>query len=172
MDLLVLECSSVVAGYRVLQSLNGGRVLDASPTANGFLILVQGTELTALASGAQKCDPNLVHALFSNVSQSVLDAVYSLAPGGLSESLVVCETSSVVAMFEAAAALASRGLRAIEIKIRRSGGCGAYGYFTGMRSACGAAAVEARAVLQRGQMKGEIEVFDQPSVSVRELFGN
>ena len=169
-DLLVLEATTVAGGFRLLNSLGNAKPIDAEPIGGGrFLIVLRGSsqdlQVIAKSSGA------IEYEVIENLDQRILDAVYSLAPTNLGESLVVAETESATAMFSVAQILvAQHGLSPIEIKIRKSGIGGAYAYFTGTREACAPAAEAARTNLRTQMKNGSLDVFDQPSAAVRHLF--
>ena len=167
-DLLALEAPSITAGFKILNTLTNVKLLDAEPVGAGrFLILARGTSSELRTFSKDVFDAEIIEA----IDQRVLDAVFSLAPNSLDEALVVAETETTPAMFGLAQLLVTRhGLRAIEIKIRKSGLGGCYGYFTGSRTACESAASDARTDLTSKMRKGAVEVFDRPNEHVRSLF--
>jgi microcompartment protein CcmL/EutN len=169
-DLLVLETPSISAGFKILNSLSNVKLLDAEPVGGGrFLILARGAHADLRSHSKDAFDVEVIES----IDQSVLDAVFSLAPNSLEESLVVAETETAVAMFALAQTFAKHhGLRAIEIKIRKTGMGGAYAYFTGSRHACETAAADARTHLNAKMRKGSVDVFDQPNEHIQSLFGN
>jgi hypothetical protein len=170
-DLLVLEAPSVVVGFRILNLLPNAKLIDAEPIGGGrFLILLRGSS-QALLEIAKNSDAAEFEVI-EQISQAVLDAVYSLAPTKIGESFIVAETESATAMFSLAQILvAEHGLLPIEIKIRKSGTGGAYAYFTGACENCAPAAEAARTRLKAQMKNGRLEVFDQPSAALRSLFG-
>lgn len=167
-DLLVFEAPSITAGFKILNSLANVKLLDAEPVGGGrFLILARGSKNDLRSFSKDAFDVEIVEA----IEASVLDAVFSLAPNALAESLIVAETETAAAMFALAQTLVkTHGLRAIEIKIRKTGLGGAYAYFTGPREACETAAAEARAHLEAKLRKGSVEVFDRPNEQIKSLF--
>ena len=172
-DLLVLEASSIVSGYRILNALPSTiSVLDAEPTGGGrFLILLRGesAELHNIEKIAK--DFGVGHELIAKIEQPVLDAVYSLASSALDESLIIIETETVGAMLSLAQTLATQHhVRAVEIRIRKSGSSGAYGYFTGTKKNCAPAAEDCRTRLKKSLREGDVEIFEEPNASIRSLF--
>lgn len=169
-DLLVLEAPSITAGFRFLNSLANVKLVDAEPIGGAkFLILAQGPAATlkAAAASAKGSDFEIIEA----VSQDVLDAVYSLAPNKLDESLLILESTSATALIAIAQILVKHHeLRAVEIKIRKTGAGGGYAYFTGAREKCETAAIAGRAWLTTKMRDGSIEVLDQPTDLTRSLF--
>ncbi len=169
-DLLILEAASVTAGFRLLNSLPNMKLIDAHPIGGGrFLILARGSsqELHEFAKNSGAVEFEVI----DKISQDVLDAVFSLAPAKLAESLIVAETDSATAMFSLAQILVvEHRLYPIEIKIRKSGTAGAYAFFTGAREICAPAAEAARTRLKAQMRVGVLEVFDEPSPAVRHLF--
>jgi hypothetical protein len=146
------------------------KLLDAEPIGGGrFLILIRGSAKDLHLHAKDAADFELIE----NIDQEVLDAVYSLAPTKITESLVVAETETAAAMFSLAQTLvAQHRLRPLEIRIRKSGPGGAYAYFTGTRLTCATAAEDARTHLNQKMRKGTIEVIDQPTALVRRLFAD
>ena len=174
-DLLVLEASSVVNGYRMLDALPSTHpvsVLDAEPTGGGrFLILLRGHSRDLNHIGKIAKDLGVDHELIEKIDQSVLDAVYSLAPSTIDESLIVIETETVGSMLLLSNTLATQHkVRAIEIRIRKSGTAGAFGYFTGPKKKCAPAAEDCRTRLRNSIREGDVEVFEEPNEAVRTLF--
>lgn len=176
-DLLVLEAASVVAGFRILNSLPASaslKVIDAEPIGGGrFLILLRGQagDLTEIAKANK--DSVVDHELIESVGANVLDAVYSLAPAKLEASLVVLEAESASSLFGLSQTLTvQHGLHALEIRVRKSGGAGGYAYFTGTREQCAPAAEDVRTRLRTAMRDGDVEVFDQPNAAVRGLFAD
>lgn len=174
-DLLVLEALSIVDGYRLLNALPSTEtlsVIDAEPIGSGrFLIVLRGRskEFGAILKIAK--DYGAAHELIEKIDQSVLDAVYSLAPSTLDESLIVIETETVGALLSLAQTLSTQhAVRAIEIRIRKSGSGGAYGYFTGSKKDCAPAAEDCRTRLRNSIREGEVEIFEEPTAAIRSLF--
>lgn len=167
-DLLVLEAQSITAGFKILNSLGDAKILDAEPVGGGrFLILAQGAQSELRAYAKDAFDVEVIEG----VDQTILDALFSLAPNALDESLVVAETETASAMLALAQTLVKQhGLRAIEIKLRKTGTGGGYAYFTGARAACEAAALDARTHLNAKLRKGSVEVIAQPNEHVKALF--
>jgi microcompartment protein CcmL/EutN len=167
-DLLCLETSSIGAGFRALNSLPNVKLVDAEPIGGGrFLILVRG-QAQALREFAKGQAEVADFEVIESVSQDVLDAVYSLAPAKLADSLLVAETETATAMLLLAqAVVVQHHLKAIEIKIRKSGLGGAYAYFTGNPSDCAAAAQTVRTRLTQHLRKGSVEMFEKPTSFVR-----
>ncbi len=173
-DLLVLEATSVAAGFRILNSLPADRslrLLDAEPTGGGhFLILLRG--LTSSLSALAKLNRDLLidHELIENIHQDVLDATYSLAAPKLEESLIVLETETATAILSLAQTLTvEHSLKPIEIRVRKSGAAGAYAYFTGSTEQCALATEDARTRLKRTMRKGAAEFLNSPNQIVRQL---
>ncbi len=174
-DLLVLEASSIIAGYRILNSLpptHPVRVLDAEPIGGGrFLILLKGGGRDLADLAKMNMDSVTDHELIMGIDQNVLDAAYSLASVKMSEALLIVETETASAFFSLAQMLTTQhGLKPIEIRIRKSGLSGAYGYFTGTSLQCAPAAEDCRTRLKKSMREGDIEVFDQPNAAVQNLF--
>jgi microcompartment protein CcmL/EutN len=167
-DLLILEAQSITAGFKILNALTSAQILDAEPVGGGhFLILARGShkELRTHTKGAVDAE------VVEHIDQGVLDAVFSLASNALDESLVIAETETAAAMFSLAQTLVKdHGLRAVEIKIRKTGAAGSYGYFTGARNACETAAADARTHLSAKMRKGSVEVIARPNEHVKSLF--
>lgn len=182
-DLLVFEAPSVVTGFSALAALpnEGLHLIDASPSGGGrFLILVKGDH--KLLQAAQKAmrdaivdevgyDEPLDHELVEKANGKVLEAAYSLLPQQLGESLVVIETETVSAMFAAAQVFVEhQKLTPLEIKIRKTGSQGAYGFFTGPAAQCGLAAEDVRTRFKNAVREARILVFDQPNAAIKSLF--
>jgi len=171
-DLLILEAPSITAGFKILNALPKVKLLDAEPVGGSrYLVVVQGA-ISDLAPFAKEMKVADDFELIESFDQGVLDAIYSLAPNKLNGSLVLVETESAVAMYAIAHLVVKHhGLRAIEIKIRKSSS-GAYAYFTGEIRACQSAAADVMSHLASKSRKGTVEVFDRPSEHIRSLFGD
>jgi microcompartment protein CcmL/EutN len=182
-DLLVFEAPSVVTGFSALAALpsEGFQLIDASPSGGGrFLILVKGEG--KLLQTVQKAmrdaivdevgyDEPVDHELIEKANASVLEAAYSLLPQKMGASLVVIETETASAMFAAAQVFVEhQKLTPLEIKIRKTGAQGAYGFFTGEAAQCALAAEDVRVRFKNAVREAKILVFDQPNAAIRSLF--
>jgi len=155
------------------------RVLEATPVGARFLVLALGAEsdlreaLARARSLFDEKEPSIVidAEVINDFDQRVNDALYALSQAPLGESLAVVETASVSGILHVGQAMVEgHGLEPIEIRIQRSSTGGAYGFFTGSRDACAAAAEDARAKLNAAVRKGRIEVIDNPSTTFRSFF--
>ncbi|RYZ70753.1 MAG: hypothetical protein EOP05_12860 [Proteobacteria bacterium] len=182
-DLLIFEAPSVVTGFRALASIEKPdvQVIDASPSGAGrFLILLKGS--SAALHEIQKAmrdavvdevgyDEPVDHELIENANGALLEAAYSLLPQKLNGSLVVIETDSVSAMFAAGQIFVEhQKLTPLEIKIRKTGGKGAYGFFTGPAELCALAAQDVRTRFKDAVREAKILVFDEPNEAIRSMF--
>ena len=182
-DLLVFEAPSVVMGFRALAALpdEGLQLIDASPSGGGrFVILVKGDG--KLLHATQKAmrdaivdevgfDEPVDHELIEKANGAVLEAAYSLLPQKLGEALIVIETETVSAMFAAAQVFVEhQKLQPLEIKIRKTGAQGAYGFFTGAASQCALAAEDVRTRFKNAVREAKISVFEQPNSAIKSLF--
>lgn len=182
-DLLVFEAPSVVAGFRALAALNETdlQIIDASPAGGGrFLILIKGP--ASLLQSALKAmreaiieevgfDDPVDHELVEKANGAILEAAYSLLPQKLSGSLLVIETETVSAMFAASQVFVeNQKLTPLEIKIRKTGSAGAYGFFTGSPEQCILAAEDVRTRFRNAVREAKIETFDKPNGAIRALF--
>lgn len=176
-DLLVLEASSIVSGFRILNALpetHPVRLLDAEPIgANRFLILLKGASRD-LADVVKIAKDDVVdHELIEDIQQTVLDATYSLTVVNLEESLLILETETAGSLLSLAQILVTQHkLKPIEIRIRKSGTGGAYGYFTGTAEACAPAAEDCRTRLRNAMREGAVEVLSSLNPHVRSLFAS
>ncbi len=169
-DLLALEAPSITTGFRILNTLTNVKLLDAEPVAGGrFLILARGTKDELRSHLKEAFDAEVIES----IEESVLEATFSLASNKIDETLVVVETETAVALLAVSHVMVKRhGVRALEIKIRKTGVGGGYAYFTGALEQCETAAADARTHLSLKMRKGVVEVIDHPTEIVRGLFGD
>jgi hypothetical protein len=184
-SLLSLEIASVASGYKALQlatrgaPADGVRIIDASLACNRFLILATGesealkTVVDQVKTGleASKHDQLLDVEIVEKASEKILEALHSLAQTPLQEALIVAECESVSALTSVAQELISgHGLEVIELKIRRSGTGGAYGFFTGASARCIAGAEDVRSRLKNSMRVARIEVIESMSTEFKRFF--
>lgn len=182
-DLLVFEAPSLVTGFRALSMIEKQdvQVVDASPSGGGrFLILLKGKkqDLHDLQKAMRDAvvdevgyDEPVDHELIEKANGAILEAAYSLLPQKLNGSLIVIETDSVSAMFAAGQVFVeNQKLTPLEIKIRKTGGKGAYGFFTGPAEICAVAAEDVRTRFKNAVREAKILVFDNPNDAIRSMF--
>lgn len=181
--LLVLETRSITSGYRALDAITQNsriRILEASPAGDrNFLILATGNDSAIKAAydnAHEKLDGSgtqelIDHEIIPNIDQKVLDATYSLSSAQLSEALIVVDCDTVSGCLAIASSLIhSHKLEGIEIRIRRTGRGGAYGFFTGSIAECAPSAEEVRTRLRTTMREGSVELIENPTESFRAFF--
>jgi hypothetical protein len=188
--LLVLEISSISAGYqalKILTDLEDVQVIEASPAgARHFFILAGGARkvldqavrsiqarfpISSDLHGPNATSPISDLELLESADQQLLDSLYTLSNEKLGGALVVVECETLSGLFTVAQSLiAIEKLRPLEIKIHRSGGGGGYGFFTGVSDACSAGSERIRNLLAKKERLGRVEFIDRPSEKFRRYF--
>ena len=179
-----VEFESIAIGYAGLAQIAELDVEIAEASVVGgarFMIVLRGESATlieavrvaqkAASGGADVGGVSIETEILSVEALGFHDAMYSLAPQKLDETLVVCEASSMSALFSAATALLGADhVRAIEAKPLRGPRGGALGFFTGPATPCGLAAEAARSRWKAAGQTGRIECIDRPNARFREHF--